>query len=68
MSGGYKMENNIKEMQDKVLKKLKEKDKEIERLNNIMNKAIEYIGEPNDNYWCEEARDLLEILEGGKDT
>ena len=49
-------------------KKVMKLEQEIKRLNNRIDKAIEYIGKPNDNYWCEEARDLLEILEGGKDT
>lgn len=30
-----------------------------------IDKAIEYIGEPNNNYWSEEAEQLLEILKGG---
>ena len=47
-----------------------EKDKEIERLNNIINKAIEYIewqkdNATYDNIWREyEANKLIDILKG----
>ena len=33
-------------------------------LNNKIDKAVKYIGKPNDNYWCEEAKYLLNILKG----
>ena len=37
----------------------------VNQLETNRDKAIEYIGEPNNNYWSEEAEQLLEILRGG---
>ena len=37
----------------------------VNQLETNINTAIEYIGEPNNNYWSEEAEQLLEILRGG---
>ncbi len=60
------------------LEVLESQDKEIERLNNIINKAIEYIekntrigGINKDKKYFKlpsQAMNILEILEGGKDT
>ena len=41
-----------------------EKDKEIERLNNIINKAIEYIDRRDIEWGSEEHNKLLNILKG----
>ena len=43
---------------------IKEKDKEIERLNNIINKAIEYIEENSDDMHTYISQVLTDILKG----
>ena len=39
-------------------------EQQLQQKENIIKEVREYIGEPNDNYWCEEARYILEILKG----
>ena len=47
-------------------KQLKEKEKEIDRLNNIINKAIEYIEENSDDMHTYISQVLTDILKGSE--
>lgn len=59
-----RINNSLINANIKLVDENKELKKEIERLSNIIKEVREYIGEPNDNYWCEEARYILEMLKG----
>ena len=60
-------------MSEELLNTIEEFEKEIERLNNIIDKAIEYIdwqrrNPQYDNVWRNaECEDLIEILRGDKE-
>ena len=64
----YKSKNSTLRIEKmNLIKAVERKDKEIERLNNIRNKAIEYINE-NWGHWCSNhckyATETINILKG----